>query len=224
MVFFGPPPNAHFESGSCCCGLVVKAWTWLEWYSHCYPSKSIGRQHGNDGKAVKKKILKQKRRGTGFFVQKTLIWFPDPFNHETWTWRWRYPKTTVWAPSQQHPGGYDSILEAFDWPERFLTQLELKYGQVWLQHKLRTWRWAFSTAFSGIGAPESVRNLDWLVLWRFTSHDWLDWGRDIIAGSSTNLLGKSWKTSQVGQRCLWMELWEWQRLLEGSCRYLWRTL
>ena len=70
----------------------------------------------------------------------------------------RYPKTTVDAATDRSPTGFSTLKEAFQWPDVFLKRLGKHYGSAWLCKRLRAWRWTFSTAFSGVGAPESVNN------------------------------------------------------------------
>ncbi|CAK9064150.1 unnamed protein product [Durusdinium trenchii] len=78
---------------------------------------------------------------------------PCCFDH---TCRHFYPKTTVPAASDQHPAGFKTLREAFRWPDVFLQKVAKHYGTPWLCKRLRLWRWTFSSAFSGVGAPESA--------------------------------------------------------------------
>ena len=70
--------------------------------------------------------------------------------------RFKYPRTTEWAASEAHAAGYATMHDSYRWPTDFLKALSLHYGQSWLAQKLRKWKWNFSTALSGVGAPESV--------------------------------------------------------------------
>ena len=70
--------------------------------------------------------------------------------------RKRYPKTTVLAGSMEHPKGFSSLKDAYQWSNVYLTRIANKFGKDWLLRRLRSWRWTFSTAFSGLGAPESA--------------------------------------------------------------------
>lgn len=74
--------------------------------------------------------------------------------------RKRYPKTTIGAATADHPAGFASLDEAFQWSDFFMTRLANRFGKDWLCDRLRSWRWTFSSAFSGVGAPESAQNLD----------------------------------------------------------------
>lgn len=39
-----------------------------------------------------------------------------------------------------------------------MSRLARKYSTSWLMRRIRSWRWTFSSAFSGVGSPESVPN------------------------------------------------------------------
>ena len=67
-----------------------------------------------------------------------------------------YPKTSIPMASESHPDGVASVRESFKWPERFMDRMVQQFGEVWLSQRLRSWSWSCSTAFSGVGAPESV--------------------------------------------------------------------
>lgn len=70
--------------------------------------------------------------------------------------RKKYPKCTVYAGTEDHPSGFVSVQDACNWPTVFLNRLASQFGDQWLCHRLQSWRWTMSTAFSGIGAPESA--------------------------------------------------------------------
>ena len=67
-----------------------------------------------------------------------------------------YPKTSVPMASAEHPQGFTSVRSSFKWPKMFLDKLAKHFGDDWLAKRLSRWRWSVSTAFSGVGAPESV--------------------------------------------------------------------
>ena len=48
--------------------------------------------------------------------------------------RFKYPKTTVWAASQHHPDGYNSIKQAFNWPRDFINSLARHSGELLVAH------------------------------------------------------------------------------------------
>ena len=91
--------------------------------------------------------------------------------------RKRYPKTTIGAPTADHPAGFASLDEAFQWSDFFMTRLANRFGKDWLCDRLRSWRWTFSSAFSGVGAPESAQNLDveFICNISVTPNTWLLW-------------------------------------------------
>ena len=71
----------------------------------------------------------------------------------------RYPKTTIAAASATDPAGSGNIQSAFKWADLYMTRLANRFGSKWLSQRLKVWRWTFSSAFSGVGAPESAPNL-----------------------------------------------------------------
>lgn len=73
--------------------------------------------------------------------------------------RKKYPKCTVYAGTSDHPDGPVSVQDAYNWPTLLLDRLSGRFGSDWLCHRLLAWKWNFSTAFSGVGAPESVTRL-----------------------------------------------------------------
>ena len=62
----------------------------------------------------------------------------------------------MYAATDAHPRGFDSVSAAFRWPDLFLERLEARYGKDFLVRRLRSWAWTSSSCFSGVGAPESV--------------------------------------------------------------------
>jgi hypothetical protein len=58
--------------------------------------------------------------------------------------------------SAEHPEGFTSVRSSFNWPKIFIDKLAKHFGDDWLAKRLSRWRWSVSTAFSGVGAPESV--------------------------------------------------------------------
>ena len=70
--------------------------------------------------------------------------------------RKRYPKCTVYAGTDAHPEGCKTVSELFQWPDKFLQKLADHFGIEWLAGRLKSWRWSFSSAFTGIGGCESV--------------------------------------------------------------------
>ena len=46
----------------------------------------------------------------------------------------------------------------FGWASDFLKLLELCFGKIFLEEKLRGWQWNVSTAFSGLGCAETVKS------------------------------------------------------------------
>lgn len=70
--------------------------------------------------------------------------------------RRKYPKCTVFAATSAHPRGFESLDDAFCWPTVMIDKLSNHFGKEWMCSRLSAWRWNLSTAFSGIGAPESV--------------------------------------------------------------------
>lgn len=69
----------------------------------------------------------------------------------------KYPKCTMLGGSSDYPCGFKSVKDAFNWPRVFLDRLCQKYGAPFVCARLGAWKWSFSSAFSGIGAPESVQ-------------------------------------------------------------------
>jgi len=84
------------------------------------------------------------------------IWGAHPDKTEFPCVRQKYPKCTIFAASDQHPKGFVSVENAFSWPTVFLRRLADKFGQSWVCERINSWSWSMSTAFSGIGAAESV--------------------------------------------------------------------
>ena len=70
--------------------------------------------------------------------------------------RKRYQKATILGASEQHPVGFETLDAAFQWPKTFFQRVATRFGTSWLCKRLKAWRWTFASAFSGIGAPESV--------------------------------------------------------------------
>ena len=58
--------------------------------------------------------------------------------------------------SAEHPEGFTSVRSSFNWPKIFIDKLAKHFGDDWLAKRLSRWQWSVSTAFSGVGAPESV--------------------------------------------------------------------
>ena len=71
--------------------------------------------------------------------------------------RRKYPKCTMPAASLEHPGGFKSVKDAFSWRSLFLERICQKFNVSWVCDRLEAWKWNFSSAFSGIGAPESAQ-------------------------------------------------------------------
>ena len=71
-----------------------------------------------------------------------------------------YPKTTVPAADYGHPNGPETLEEAYGWAQVYLERIAESFGKGWLIDRLRSWRWTFSSAFSGLGAPESALYLE----------------------------------------------------------------
>lgn len=70
--------------------------------------------------------------------------------------RVRYAKTSVPVPAVGRPKGFQSVFDTYSWPDRWLQCVAQRYGEKWLCRKLEKWSWSLSTAFSGVGAAESV--------------------------------------------------------------------
>ena len=68
----------------------------------------------------------------------------------------RYPKTSVPVPETGLKTRFKGILATYDWADLWLELIAEKLGEQWLFKKLKKWRWSLSTAFSGVGAAESV--------------------------------------------------------------------
>ena len=58
--------------------------------------------------------------------------------------------------SECGPAGFTSVKHSFSWPTVFLKRICGQFGEGYVAQRLRQWRWSCSTAFSGVGAPESV--------------------------------------------------------------------
>ena len=86
----------------------------------------------------------------------------DRSHFETFPRR-RYPKTSVELPAEGLPVRFKSIIQTFAWPDKFLKVIAETYGERWLLKRLWNWRWNLSTAFSGIGAAESVTWFSWRI-------------------------------------------------------------
>ncbi|CAK8990645.1 unnamed protein product [Durusdinium trenchii] len=67
------------------------------------------------------------------------------------TKRKKYPKCTVYAATPDHPSGFVSVQDAFNWPTVFLNRIAARLGPQWVCQRLAEWRWNFSSAFSGVG-------------------------------------------------------------------------
>lgn len=80
----------------------------------------------------------------------TYLWFKPILA------RRRFPKTDLDKATKAHPAGPKTIHQCYDWPSKFLDRLFSRYGRPRVLEKLARWHWAVSTAFSGIGAAESV--------------------------------------------------------------------
>ena len=63
------------------------------------------------------------------------------------------------AASPEHAAGFENLDSAFSWPQVFLKKLSLFFGNRLMTDRLRAWDWAVNTSFSGVGAPESAKNL-----------------------------------------------------------------
>lgn len=70
-----------------------------------------------------------------------------------------YQKCTVPAATAEDPPGCESVQDAYMWPRLYLNRIADKFGKHWLCRRLSAWRWEFNSAFSGVGAPESVTGL-----------------------------------------------------------------
>lgn len=68
----------------------------------------------------------------------------------------RYLKTSVPVPATGLPTRFKSILATYGWADLWLDLIAEKLGEEFLFKKLKKWRWTLSTAFSGVGAAESV--------------------------------------------------------------------
>ena len=205
-----------------CLGIVdimPEAWIWLKsstWPRiNCETVKNIkkskspcscGRSSPKPGRHFAKKILKEKR--LGFFVIYLGAIHLEPAISKDYS-------QTVWAASKDHPDGCGSSIQKFGWAENFI-----------LDWKRSTARHGWPTsckhggglsaqlssflAFSGIGAPEKN-------YFQFTSPS-LFWGIGITTSCHAFL------ENVDDLRCVWVDLWEWQRLLTGSCTDLRRSL
>ena len=137
------------------------------------------------GKAVKKTSLKPK---TPRWFWADICHIPNTvfplsyqaFEMTSFARRKCYPKTTIGAATADHPPGFETLDEAFQWADLFMKKLANRFGKDWLCKRLRSWRWTFSSAFSGVGAPESAPNLD--VIFKFAtflcpphSNTWFLW-------------------------------------------------
>ncbi|CAK9061767.1 unnamed protein product, partial [Durusdinium trenchii] len=58
--------------------------------------------------------------------------------------------------SECGPAGFTSVKHSFSWPTVFLNRICGQFGEGYVAQRLRQWRWSCSTAFSGVGAPESA--------------------------------------------------------------------
>ena len=67
-----------------------------------------------------------------------------------------YPKTSIPMACADDPKGFASVNASFNWPTVFRGKLSPKFGPKVVTERLKRWKWACSTAFSGVGAPESV--------------------------------------------------------------------
>ena len=67
-----------------------------------------------------------------------------------------YPKTTIPMASSCQPKGFASALSSYGWPTVFMERMVQQFGESFMIRRLRSWKWSCSTAFSGVGAPESV--------------------------------------------------------------------
>ena len=72
------------------------------------------------------------------------------------TLRRRYPKTNIPAASPDHPTNFTRFLQTFAWASTFLRRCSEQFGDEFVCHKLRKWKWQMSTCFSGIGCAEMV--------------------------------------------------------------------
>ena len=70
--------------------------------------------------------------------------------------RRKYPKTDIAPASATDDAGPSCLLNTFSWPHDFLAKLGKVFGREFLTRKLTTWKWSVTTAFSGLGCPESV--------------------------------------------------------------------
>ena len=84
-----------------------------------------------------------------------------------------YPKTTIpMAPSCQ-PRGFTSVLSSYSWPTVFMERMVQQFGEDFMIRRLRSWKWSCSTAFSGVGAPESVSTpIMFGYVWIIVQHWW----------------------------------------------------
>lgn len=106
---------------------------------------------------VKKGHLKRRNDSSIILLHCTVcIFYWWMKQHSYVVGRKKYPKCTVYAGTEDHPSGFVSVQDACNWPTVFLSRLARQFGDQWLCHRLQSWRWTLSTAFSGIGAPESA--------------------------------------------------------------------
>ena len=75
----------------------------------------------------------------------------------------KYPKTTLDKPGESDPAGPRSVNASFRWPKMFLSRLIAKFGKAHVQQRFGNWRWAVTTAFSGVGCPETAHDLDFKI-------------------------------------------------------------
>ena len=71
----------------------------------------------------------------------------------------KYPKTSLAKPGESDPAGPRSVAASFQWPKMFLSRLIAKFGKAHVHQRFHNWRWAVTTAFSGVGCPETAHDL-----------------------------------------------------------------
>ena len=91
-------------------------------------------------------------------VKKAFLKRPAAFPF-TISSRARYPKTTIYAATDSHPQGFASLDSAFEWAQTYLARVSDRFGEKWTCKRLQKWSWIFTSAFSGVGAPETARGL-----------------------------------------------------------------
>ena len=76
-----------------------------------------------------------------------------------------YPKTTVPMARECDPVCFRSVTDTYKWAFIFLDRVATCFGSSWVCQRLARWKWNLSTAFSGIGCAETVRVLEFAMLY-----------------------------------------------------------